>query len=464
MMKKKIWIIPLILLSLLVIYFVFYNEKATTGQSSLVITKAERGLFLMSVKATGELQAKNSKRIMGPSGMNRIGIYQTTIDNLIPEGSVVKKGDFIASLNRSDIANKMQEISSEIDKIQTQLEQAKIDTAIELRGIRDQIANLEFTKKEKELISQQSKYEPQMILRQAQLDLERTQRDLDQNIEKLVLKEQQAKAKISEINTTLQQQVNKLRAMEEVANEFTIFAPDEGMVIYYKTWRGKVAAGSQIDAWDPIVAELPDLSDMISKSYVNEVDINKIKPGLDVELRVDALPEKTYKGKVLQVANVGEELRGFDSKVFEVTIQVLELDTMMRPAMTTGAEIMVDEFKDAISIPLEALFTDSLNYVFKLSKSGLIKQEVIPGMSSDTRVIIEHGLDEGEEVYLSIPANADKLQMIFISDDIKEQIENRLLAEKEQRAEAYRKKREEIKDIDLPQNQGGRSGGIRIFR
>ena len=112
--------------------------------------------------------------------MRAAGIYETTISDLVTEGTILEQGAYVANLDRTEIAGKMSNVQTEIEKIQTQLEQAKIDTAIELRGIRDEIVNLGFTKKEKLLNVEQNKYEPQSVIQQTQLDLERTERDYKQ--------------------------------------------------------------------------------------------------------------------------------------------------------------------------------------------------------------------------------------------------------------------------------------------
>ena len=463
-MKKKLIIAGVVIGAIAVIY-VLSRSSATLDASKQIIYEVKRSDFGQSVKATGELQAKNSKRILGPPGLQQLGIYNTTIDNLIPEGTVVKKGDFIASLNRNELANKLTEASTEIDRVMTQLEQARIDTAIDLRGLRDQIDNLEFSLREKELLVSQSQFEPEMVIRQAQLDLEKAERDLRQTKENLKLKKQQAKAKIEEISTLLRQQQNKMNRLNEAAAGFTIMAPEDGMLIYYRTWSGKITSGSQINAWDPVIAELPDLTDMITKSYVNEVDINKIRVGLDADVKVDALPDRVFAGKVISVANVGEELRSFDSKVFEVKIQIMEVDTLMRPSMTTGAEIYIDELKDVIAVPMDALDSDSLTYVYKLDKGRLVRQEVITGVSSDMKVVIAHGLEEGDEIYLNAPENKDDLPTVFIDEAIKANIQEQLQQEKEARQKRWAEKAEEAAKISDSQNssESGSGGGIIIF-
>lgn len=460
----KKYLLPFIVVVAIVgvIYYLGKNPEKTE-QTEQIKFKIKKDKFILSVKATGELQAKNSKQLRGPSTMQSVNIYQTSIDNLIPEGTLVKKGDFVASLNRNEIANKMKDVSTEIDKIMTQLEQARIDTAIELRSLRDELVNLEFNKKEKELFVEQSRYEPEMVIRQTQLDLERTARDLSQTTEKLKLKEQQAKAKMDEINTTLVQNQNKMARLSETANQFTVFAPEDGMVIYYRNWRGKVTAGSEINAWDPIIAELPDLTDMITKSYVNEVDINKIKVGLDANVKVDALPDKSFAGKVIQVANIGEELRGYDSKVFEVIIQIMEVDSLMRPSMTTSAEIFLDEFPDVIAIPIEGLMVDTITYVHKVSGNRTVKQEVIPGLTGDLSVTIDFGLEPGDEIMLSIPPNADKLEFVMLDPELKAEVLKKQEEEKKARQAKYAEKEKEAKNISPPGSQSGGGGGMIIF-
>jgi HlyD family secretion protein len=181
------------------------------------------------------------------------------------------------------------------------------------------------------------------------------------------------------------------------------------MVIYARDWNGKKkGAGSQIQAWNPTVATLPDLSVMISKTYINEVDIRKIKTGLPVEVSLDAFPEKKLTGKVTDVANVGEQVAKYDSKVFEVIVQVTMSDTTLRPAMTTSNKIILGTLKKVLSIPLEAVHTtDSINYVYIKGSLGISKQQVRTGLSNENSIVVLQGITAGDQVYLNIPVSAE---------------------------------------------------------
>lgn len=461
-MRRSLHFHHLIGLAVCLSLSLFFACTPKTEQKSEITTEVERGEFVITVTATGELQAKRSVKIRAPNGMRPAGIYETTLGDLIPEGTLVKAGQYVAKLDRTELAGKMSNVQTELEKIQTQLEQAKIDTAIELRALRDQLVNLEFTKKEKQLKVEQSKYEPQSVIQTAQLDMERTERDYGQLVKKYELVKIQSEAKIEEIMALLRQNQRQLKIYSDLSNEFTIMAPKDGMVIYARTWNGKKEPGSRISAWDPVVAELPDLTDMISKTYVNEVDISKVRVGQDVSVQVDAFPDRAYTGNVLKVANIGEELRGFDTKVFEIVVQVNEVDSIMRPAMTTSNEIVTDVYKDVLFVPLEALQSDSLAFVYKDNGGSLVKQEVIIGQSNADQVMIDYGLEEGDVVYLTVPQNGKEAAWNYVAPNMKEEVKKKQEEEKRKRAAQALERQQKMKDIAPPTPDSDGGGGMII--
>jgi predicted DNA binding protein len=149
---------------------------------------------------------------------------------------------------------------------------------------------------------------------------------------------------------------------------------------------------------------------MISKTYVNEIDVSKVKAGQEVRLSVDAFPDKTYTGSVISVANIGEQLPNTDAKVFEVITKVDGSDPILRPSMTTGNQIITQTFKDVIYIPLETVFATADSVPFVYRKDGT-RQIVMLGESNENFVIVEQGLKKGEKLYLSIPEEGDKFKL-----------------------------------------------------
>jgi hypothetical protein len=289
-----------------------------------------------------------------------------------------------------------------------------------MRGLRDQLVNVRFSMKEKELTMELSKYEPQAIRQQAQLDLERAQREMNQLENKLLLTQEKSVAKIGEINASYRQQEFKLNQLLKFQQQMTVMAPKSGMVIYARDWNGKRGPGSQVSSWDPVIAELPDLSEMITKAYINEVDISKVLPGQKAKITVDAFPGKEFPGIVMTKANIGEQVRNFDTKVFEVIVLLQGQDSLLRPAMTTGIDILVDSIPTCLQVPLEAIQADSITFVYKQTKTGFVKQEVVTGPSNDIHISVVAGLAVGDQVSLNAPGAAEDLAYVFLGSEEKQ--------------------------------------------
>ncbi|GAA5038262.1 secretion protein HlyD [Marivirga lumbricoides] len=416
-MKKRILIGSAILIVLIISFYTF--RGSSTNETVEIMTEAKSGDFVIAITTTGELEAKNSIKITGPSGLRAARIWNVKVDRIVDEGTVVKKGDFVASLDPSELSDRIRNTENEYQQSLSKYTQTKLDTALTLRQSRDELINLEFAVEERELILEQSQFEPPATIKQAEIDLEKSKRAFQQAKENYLLKKQKAVAQMQEANAALAEDRSERDFLVELKDKFNIMAPEEGMVIYVRDYDGsKKGEGSNIGAWDPTVATLPDLSTMISVTYVNEVDIRKIKPGQKVNIGLDAFPDKKLTGEVISVANVGEQRPNSDAKVFEVKVEIKESDSSLRPAMTTANEIIIDVVSKGIFIPLESVYNqgDSLSYVY--TKSGLetIKQQVVLGKANANEVIVESGLGAGEKVYLIAPQGLEEKEVELITN------------------------------------------------
>ena len=203
----------------------------------------------------------------------------------------------------------------------------------------------------------------------------------------------------------------RVTSLEEVLAGFTIKAPSPGMVVYKRDRRGnKIKAGSSVNPMERTVATLPDLSSLLSKIFISEIEITKVTPGLNVEIRVDAFPNKQFSGKIYTVANIGEKLENTDTKVFEVMVKLEGSDPELRPSMTTSNKVVIKTFSDVIYIPTECVHAgiDGIPFVYTKDKT---KQIVITGESNDKNIVIERGLKPKQVVYLIQPENAEDFKV-----------------------------------------------------
>ncbi|MDB4906200.1 MAG: secretion protein HlyD family protein [Gemmatimonadetes bacterium] len=387
--------------------------KPTAVADAALVAKVKKGDFKATVTTAGELRAKKFVQITAPTNAQQAGAYQMKISSIVPEGTVVQQGQVVAELDRSTLASTMQEVTLAMQKAQAQYEQAMLDSTLNLSKAREDMRTMELGLEEKRLAEEQAKFEAPTIKRQAAIDLEKAQRALAQAKLDYKTRTEQAKAKMREVGADLDRQKNKLGVVQEVMGNFTIKAPAPGMVIYVKEWSGKKrTVGSQVSAWDPGVATLPDLTKMESITYVNEIDIRKIAVGQHVALTLDSDPSKRLTGTVTQVANVGEQRPNQDAKVFEVHVDIAQADTTLRPGMTTSNAVETYTTKNVLSIPLEAVNSDSgIAYVFRQQGHKVTRQEIETGAMSDNEVVVMRGLHEGDEVLLVPPANKDKLDV-----------------------------------------------------
>ncbi len=416
-MKKKLIII--LASALVLVLFVWYFAGGETGEVESIKVTPSYGSFEVDVTTTGELESKSSENIYGPDNLRSIQIWSDIkINKLVPEGTVVDSGDFVASLDQTEVISKLKDLENELDKLESQYTKTKLDTSLNLRSARNELVNLKFAREEQEIAVEQSKYEPPATQRQAKINLEKAERAYHQAVENYDLQLEKAKAEMQEVSATLEQAQRKQQRMQDILKSFNVTAPKSGMIIYKRDWRGrKTETGSTINSWDNVVAKLPDLTRMISKTYVNEIDISKVRTGQPVNITIDAFPDREYSGEVSEVANIGEQRPGSDAKVFEVIIDIKDTDTIMRPSMTTKNQIITARYDNVLYIPLEALHSnDSISYVFMDQGRRTVKKQVLPGPSNENDIIINRGLNQEDEIYLSIPENPEDLKLVTIDE------------------------------------------------
>jgi multidrug efflux pump subunit AcrA (membrane-fusion protein) len=410
-MKKSVITISVIIAT--VIALVSFNNLTSKKDNLILFAEAQKGDFEISISSPGELMAESSIDIKAPEIAQSRDIHATNIkiQDLVAEGTVVNKGDYIATLDRTEFENNLKTERERLATFRINVEMKTLDTAVILTNLRDEIKNQEHAVEESAITLKNSKYEPPTTIRQAEIDVDKQQRVLEQKQRSYLLRREQAKRDIANLNMQLSRVTRRVTDLEEVLAGFTITAPSAGMVIYKKDRRGvKIKAGTSINTFERVVATLPDLSVMLSKIFVSEIEISKVKTGQPVNLNVDAFPKKSYTGKIISVANIGEKLPNTDSKVFEVIIKIDGNDNTLRPSMTTSNKIITNIIAEAVYIPSECLQTGNDGIPFVYTQNGA-KQVVIPGESNDKNIVILKGLDPGTMVYRAQPEDFENFDI-----------------------------------------------------
>ena len=415
---RKRWLLLLVLALFVAgpIAWLKWTGPSASADSAQLMATVKEGSFHVTVTTTGELRARKFVQVTGPANAQAANVYQTKIASIVPEGQLVKEGEVIAELDKGPAATKLADVTLNLQKATAQYTSAQLDSALNLATAREDIRTAEYTLEEKKLAKEQAQYEAPTIKRQAEIDYEKAQRAFDQSKANYQTKFKQAVAKMAEVSADRDRQANQLKIIQDVMQSFTIRAPSPGMVIYVREWNGKKkGVGSQWSPWDPTVATLPDLAQMESDTYVNEVDVRKIAIGQKVSIALDADPTKKLRGTVTSVANVGEQRPNQDSKVFEVKINLEQSDTTLRPGMTTSNAIETASIEHVLSVPLEAVTTESgLSFVYKRDGSHVVKQQIETGVMNDNEIVVRRGLQKGDKVLLVPPPDKANLKVELI--------------------------------------------------
>lgn len=407
MNKKRLALI----ISGIVILITIYSFFGATGEEDILLTtKIVKGTYLNEVIISGEAQSTSSKEINGPIGARRFNIYQLKIQDLVAEGTIVKKGGYIGKIDASEVNSKINDARLSLESAESRYTLQQLDTTLALKQERTAIKDLLFNIEENQLELKRSIYEPPATIRQLELKIEKFERELKEKKEDYSIKKRQSNAKMIQVGTEVSKIKKQIEELINLQKEFTVYSEDDGMVTYVKDWNGnKKKVGSTISPWEPALASLPDLTKMESKTYSNEVDIRKIKKGLKVKIGFDAFPDIEIDGVVTDVANVGENKRGSDIKLFQVLIKLNSTNKNIRPGMTTSNRILTHQEDNVLMAPLEAIFSkDSISYTYVKSGYSIEKRQVELGLANNEVVIIKKGLKENDVVYLNAPENMEE--------------------------------------------------------
>jgi HlyD family secretion protein len=149
---------------------------------------------------------------------------------------------------------------------------------------------------------------------------------------------------------------------------------------------------------------IDDLSTMQVDVQVSEVDINSIQVGQPVALTFDAIPEKTYTGEVIDVAQAGDVIQG--AVDFTVTVELTDADAMVKPGMTAAVNITVQQLEDVLLVPNRAVrLVNSQRVVYVLRSGKMEEIQITLGASSDTNSEVVTGdLKVGDLIVLNPPS------------------------------------------------------------
>jgi len=303
---------------------------------------------------------------------------------LVEEGAHVKKGQLLLRLDPTDFRRDVARAQADVARAEADIAQAK------------------------------------NALEYAQLNLDRRKRGLenrgvaqaDVDLAENELKAKMVAQKTSE--STLAGLRVALSAAEDRLRYTQILAPLDGTVIEKGIRVGEVVTpGVQATFEGKALLTVADLSTLIVKADLNQIDVAKVKLGQKVTLTLDALPGKTYAATVTKVAPASTTPKGKDVDVFPIEATLDSHDGQIKPGMTADVRVHIETLPQVLALPIEAVVKEKdKSYVTKVTtgpdgKQKTDKVEVKVGARNDREIEISSGVVVGEKVLIKPASSAD---------------------------------------------------------
>ena len=189
------------------------------------------------------------------------------------------------------------------------------------------------------------------------------------------LRVENSKTRLDELTLTLENEkslteqsrvsadANRLRRESTLKNQTerlewtTIKAPMSGIITLLELEVGEiVTSGRSAFSQSPPLMTIVDPSKMVVKTFINEVDMERLKLNQGAEIKVDAYQNKTYQGKVYEISPSGQQQDNIIS--FEVMIEVLGSPVELKPGMSTDVDIITYEEKNVLMVPIDAIISE----------------------------------------------------------------------------------------------------------
>ncbi|HYU35418.1 MAG TPA: HlyD family efflux transporter periplasmic adaptor subunit, partial [Thermoanaerobaculia bacterium] len=392
-----------VLAVLLVLSFLPLTGMLASRASEVPVVRAERGLFAVRVPAQGNLRSVRATPVSVPAGVP--GPFR--IAWLAPDGARVRAGDVVVRFDSTELVKQLADArddgASSTLKIGKQEVQgrAEIDKLDRDSGLaREELAAArQFQKKDETIYSRHEIIESDIDqdLARDKAEHARGARHTREKLDATELQLLSIERRQAELKRNHAEQ--GLRALE-------VTAPHDGVLILKRDHRGEpVRVGDSVWNGQPL-ADIPDLAEMEAEVFVLEADAGGLAPGKRAAVVLESRPDVVWPAEIRRVDPLAKpRLRGSPVQYFAVTLKLATTDPKaMKPGQRVRATLLLEERKDAIAVPRQAVFEeDGKKIVYLRHGATFAAAEVTLGPASLGRVVIEKGIAPGDEVALIDP-------------------------------------------------------------
>jgi HlyD family secretion protein len=358
----------------------------------------KRADLVQSVEVEGELNAVRSTEI----GVPPVNYVEFKISFLIPEGTVVKKGQSVLGFDTEALQRQLVEKQAEFQEAAKKVEQKEIDLGMKLLEVEQQsaqaVADLGKAKLKADVPPE---VQQRIELEKARLDQKGRERDLENLQAEKRATESLGQSELSSLRSQRDRAKGRVEALQAGLEQMSVKAPQDGIVVYRTNWQDEKKKVGDTTWFGEKVLAIPDLSQMRAEGFVDEADGGMVAEGQTVTLRLEARPDLDFHARVRKVGRtVRQKSWRSPVKVYKVEIALEKTDpTVMRPAMRFRGEIETGRIPGVLLVPREAVFLrDSGPVVWARRALRWTEVPVRLGRSSRRQIEVLEGLAVGDSL------------------------------------------------------------------
>lgn len=391
-----------------------YRNSTAAAPIEVPVAKVRRGDFIISVRTRGEIRATHSQIIAAPQ------VPDLRITRLVDSGRPVKKGDVIVEFDAAQQEQTYLEKNTSVRTVDSQIVQTKASHRItnEMDGMN--LMTSQFNLERAKLDASKAEVVSEIEGAKSRIDVGISEGELGQV--KTTVKSHKAsqEADIERLDQQRDKTVRDVDRTKGYLSRMALRAPNDGVVTLLPNIRSQGSWGQMPPpfkegdrAWTgAAIAEIPDLSEMRIELKLDEVDRGRLKMGMPIKVRVDAIPDREFEAKldwISPIAAVVWRGPGMTEKTFPAQGVLKKVDPRLRPGMSATAEILIESQPNSILIPTRASFSTKGKPSVYVQRGGDFQvRQIEVGKRNDTDTVVINGLKEGDVVALENPADVIK--------------------------------------------------------
>jgi len=386
--------------------------------SSLEDEKIDQEISVQNTEAS-YISAKENLAVIENQAKSDVDLAKLNLEFAKQDLEKYIQGEYPYEIDKADaeitLARQEHAQAEDTLKWSRQLYEEKYISQTELQ--KDELAekkkalDVQLAEKSKELLTEYTYKRDLAQLRsdvsQAEMALERTERKAKADVI-------QAKADLKAKEAEFLRQKDKLQKIEDQIKKTKLYAPTDGLAIYATSarqggWRSRTEPldeGQEVREREELIY-LPTGNSSKAEIAIHESNLEKTQIGLPAIITVDALPGNTFYGTVEKIAPLPDAQSMWmnpDLKVYNSEIYIDGNNEILRTGMSCQAEIIIQQYKEAIYVPLQAVIrvgTEPTVYV--QDKGAFVPRKVTMGLDNNKMIHILDGLDSGDVVLLNPP-------------------------------------------------------------